>query len=276
MNNFQNTLIRCSSLSYLFTEPKEKKDKLAGKLSKTAKTHLIQVYAREIWGVEKDLLTKQMSKGIQAEEEGITLLSRIDKKLYVKNEDRKENEWISGHADILHGEEVVDIKLSWDAFTFLANLDDNVKDEYFYQLQGYMDLWGLNRARIAYCLVDTPESIRNDEKYRLLRKMDVATEENPDFLRAWEKVERGMIFSHIPPEHRVICQTVLRDQEIIDQIPEKVARARMFLQELHDKHISPQKVKDHAENILQGLNEADEIHAGKKNGKSFDDFLKGV
>jgi hypothetical protein len=243
MTDFSKTLIRCSSLSCLFTEPQKKEDKLAGKLSKTAKSHLIQVYAREVWGVEKDILTKQMSKGIIGEEEGITLLSRVDRKLYVKNDERKENEWISGHADILDDEEVVDIKLSWDAFTFLANLDDNVNDVYFYQLQGYMALWGLKRARIAYCLVDTPESIRNDEKYRLLRKMDVATEENPDFLRAWEKVEMGMIFNHIPPEHRVICQTVLRDDEIIEKIPAKVERAREFLQELHEKHLQTNKIE---------------------------------
>jgi hypothetical protein len=243
MHDFSSTLIRCSSLSCLFTEPQKKEDKLAGRLSKTAKTHLIQVYAREIWGVEKDILTKQMSKGVIAEEEGINLLGLVDRKLYFKNDERKENEWISGHADIKEDDEVIDIKLAWDAFTFLANLDDNVKDEYFYQLQGYMVLWGLKRARIAYCLVDTPESIRNDEKYRLLRKMDVATEENPDFLRAWEKVERGMIFSHIPPEHRVICQEVLLDEEIIAKIPEKVERAREFLAELQEKHFQTNKIQ---------------------------------
>lgn len=235
--DFSDTLIRCSSLSCLFTEPQKKDDKLAGRLSKTAKTHLVQVYAGLIWGVGKDIVTKQMQKGIVAEEEGITLLSRVDKKFYTKNADRKENEWVSGHCDIEEVDEIIDIKLSWDAFTFLANLTEECKDEYFYQLQGYMWLWNKNKARISYCLVDTPESIRNDEKYRLLRKMDVATEENPDFLKAWERVERGMIFNHISPELRVINQIVDRDEEIIAKIPEKVARAREFLQELHQKHI---------------------------------------
>jgi hypothetical protein len=237
MIDFSKTLIRCSSLSCLFTEPQSKADKLAGNLSKTAKTHLIQVYTNAIWGVEKDLTTKQMDKGIIGEEEGITLLSRVDGKMYVKNDERKENEWISGHADVLDAEEVVDIKLSWDAFTFMANLADDVNDMYFYQLQGYMALWGLNRARIAYCLVDTPESIRNAEKYRLLTKMDVISEESPAFKVAWEKMERNMIFDHIDPNLRVICHYVERDQEIIDQIPTKVARAREFLWELSKKHL---------------------------------------
>ena len=57
------SLIRSSSLACLFTDPVSKADKEAGILSKTAKSHLIEVYAREIWGVEKDIVTKQMKTG---------------------------------------------------------------------------------------------------------------------------------------------------------------------------------------------------------------------
>jgi hypothetical protein len=249
MIDFSKTLIRCSSLSCLFTEPQSKADKLAGNLSKTAKTHLIQVYTNAIWGVEKDITTKQMDKGIICEEEGITLISRVEGKMYVKNDERKENEWISGHADVLNGDEVMDIKLSWDAFTFLSNLADDVNPMYYYQLQGYMELWGLNRARISYCLVDTPESIRNAEKYRLLTKMDVISEESPAFIKAWEKLERSMIFDHIDPELRVINHYIERDQEIIDQIPAKVTRAREFLWELSKKHLRHNQLAHEAQKI---------------------------
>ena len=235
--NFQNTKIRCSSLSCLFTEPQSKADKEAGKLSKTAQSHLIEVYAREIWGVEKDIVTKQMQKGIEAEEEGITLLIRVDKKPYLKNMERRENGWISGHCDIEDEDEIIDIKLSWDAFTFLPKLIETVDKVYEYQVQGYMWLWNKNKARIAYCLVDTPENIREGEKYRLLRSMDVVTEESPEFLKAWQKLESNMKFGHIPPHQRVICHEVARNEEIIAKIPEKVEKAREFLAELHQKHL---------------------------------------
>jgi hypothetical protein len=44
---FYNTLIHCSSIGKLLTEPQLKADKEAGELSKTAKTHLIEVYANK-------------------------------------------------------------------------------------------------------------------------------------------------------------------------------------------------------------------------------------
>lgn len=238
MFDFSKTLIRCSSLGDLFTEPVSKADKDAGILSKTAKTHLIEVYANEIWGVEKDIVTKQMRKGRQAEEEAITLLSRVDKRLYEKNDKREMNEWISGHADIVEEQEIIDTKVSWDAFTFLSKLIESIDKDYMYQLQGYMWLWNKPKARISYCLVDTPDNIIQGEKYRLLRSMDVISEENPEFIEAARILESNMKFSHIPMELRVINHYIYRDEEIISKIPGKVQGAREFLSELSAKHLS--------------------------------------
>jgi hypothetical protein len=236
MTDFSKTLIRCSSLSCLFTEPQSKEDKLAGRLSKTAQSHLVEVYAREIWGVEKDIVTKQMRKGTEAEEDGITLISIVDGKLYVKNDERKENEWICGHADIVEDDLLTDLKLSWDAFTFLPKLIEPVNKDYYYQLQGYLWLWGQDKGRLSYGLVNTPESIIQGELYRLLRSMNVISEESPKYKEAARKLISNMKFDHIPMEQRVIHQFIGRDEEIIAQIPEKVEKARKFLQELYEKH----------------------------------------
>lgn len=236
MTNFEETLIHCSSLSCLFTEPISKSDKEAGILSKTAKSHLIEVYARELWGYEKDIVTKQMRKGTNAEEHGITLLSSLDKKLYYKNDERKENSFICGHADIVTDDEIIDIKLSWDAFTFLPKLIEDIDKSYYCQLQGYLWLWNKEIGRICYCLVDTPDNIIEGEKYRLLRSMDVVSEESPEFLEAAIKLENNMKFDHLPIQQRVISHFVYRDEEIISKIPAKVKRAREFLNEIYDIH----------------------------------------
>jgi len=241
---WNKTLIRCSSLSSLFTEPQAKADKDAGKLSKTAKAHLIEVYAGELWDVEKDIITKQMQKGIQAEEEALTLLSRVDKKLYIKNQERFANEWICGHPDIIQPDEIVDTKVSWSAFTFLPKLVEEVEKDYYYQLQGYLWLTDRFKARISYCLVDTPDNIIQGEKYRLLRSMDVISEESPEYVAAAKKLESNMRFGHIPKELRVINHFVDRDESIIEKIPAKVEKAREFLIELHEKHLSLYKTKE--------------------------------
>lgn len=244
MYDLSKALIRCSSLACLFTEPQAKADKEAGLLSKTAKSHLIETYAREIWGIEQDITTPQMKKGTIAEEDGITTLSRVDKRFYTKNTERKENEWLSGHADIVEEDEIVDIKLSWNALTFLPKLIEPIDKVYEYQLQGYMWLYNKPKGRISYCLVDTPDNIIQSEKYRLLRSMDVVSEEDPSYQIAARKLESNMKFSHIPPELRVINHYVDRDDEIIAKIPAKVERAREFLIELAEKHLSyyPQSV----------------------------------
>ncbi len=236
--NFSNVLIRCSSLSCLFTEPKSKADKDAGELSKTAKSHLIEVYAGVLWGVERDILTKAMKKGVEAEEDGITLLSRVDKIMYEKNKEREANQYLTGHPDIIEENRITDLKLSWDAFTFLPKMMEEMDDMYFYQLQGYMWLFGKDKGRISYALVDTPESIINGEKYRLLKNMDVISDLSPEYVKASERLERSMKFSHIDPKLRIIHQYCDRDEEVIAKIPQKVEKARQFLADLYQKHIS--------------------------------------
>ncbi len=239
--NWEETKIRCSSLGSLFTEPQSKEDKLAGKLSATAKKHLIEIYARELWGVEKDLVTKQMQKGIEVEAEAIQMLSVLDGELHHKNQEQASNGWISGHADIIEENRITDTKCSYDAFTFLPKLTEEIEKGYMYQLQGYMWLHNKPFGRISYLLVDTPDNIIQSEKYRLLRSMDVISEESPEYLRAAAKLESNMRFSHIPMELRAIHHYTEADPEIIEKIPQKVAKAREFLAELHEKHMSLNK-----------------------------------
>ena len=53
--NWNETLIRASSVGYLMTEPVTKADKEAGVLSKTAQRHLLDVYIAEKYGRNKDI-----------------------------------------------------------------------------------------------------------------------------------------------------------------------------------------------------------------------------
>ncbi len=242
MTDFSKTLIRCSSLSCLFTEPRDAAAKKRGELSKTAKTHLYKVYVKALWGKERDATTKYTEKGKLAQEEAVTMLSRLDKVFYTTNKIRKSNDWISGECDIETEDEIQDTKCSWDAETFAPNILEPLCDDYEYQAQGYLWLWGKDKARVRYCLVSAPEKILIDEKYKLLRQMDVVTEESPEFLEAWEKLKFNLTFDEIPIEHRVIDKIVTRNEQIIEQIPLKVTKAREFLAELYEKHLHSSKL----------------------------------
>lgn len=240
--NWSDTLIRCSSIGNLMTEPKDKAAKDAGELSKTAKTHLKNVYIQEKYGREKDIVTRQMQKGIEVEEDSITLLSRVQKKMLYKNEERLYNDYITGLPDIFEGksihesDSITDIKSSYDLFTFMSNIGEPLDSSYYYQLQGYMALSGAKIAYIAYCLVNTPAHIIESEKYYLLKKMDVISEESPEFIKEAMKIDKNMTFDDIPKEERVLIFTVERDDLIISKIYHKVLKARKYLTEFEQIH----------------------------------------
>jgi len=235
--NFSKTLFRSSSIGYLLTEPQTKADKEAGLLSKTAQKHLLDVYIAEKYGRKKDIQTKQMRKGVEVEQESINLLSLYLKKPFFKNEERFTNDYISGHPDIID-ECIIDIKSSYDLWTFMGNLPDKLDNLYYWQMQSYMWLTGKQKATIAYCLVNTPYSIIEQEKYYLLKNMDVISEESPEYVKEAMKLELNMKFDDIDIEERILMFNIDRSEDDILKIQYKVEKAREFLSEIEEKHLN--------------------------------------
>jgi hypothetical protein len=235
---WNDTHIRASSVGYLMTEPVTKADKEAGLLSKTAQKHLLDVYIAEKYGRKKDIQTKQMKKGIEVEQESIDLLSMYLKMPFNKNEQRFTNDFISGSPDIIDNDRIIDIKSSYDLWTFIGNIPDKLDNLYYWQMQSYMWLTGTKSAVIAYCLVNTPENIIEQEKYYLLKKMDVATEENPEYAKEAMKIEFNMSFDDIAMEERILMFHVSRNEDDILRIQQKVEKAREFLKEIEETHLN--------------------------------------
>jgi hypothetical protein len=230
--------IRASSVGYLMTEPQSKADKEAGLLSKTAQKHLLDVYIAEKYGRRKDIQTKQMKKGIEVEQDSIDLLSIYLKMPFTKNEQRFTNDYITGLPDIIDNDRIIDIKSSYDLWTFIGNIPDKLDSLYHWQMQSYMWLTGTKSAVIAYCLVNTPENIIEQEKYYMLKKMDVATEENPEYVKEAMKIEFNMSFDDIKLDERILMFNVSRNEDDILRIQQKVERAREFLRELEETHLN--------------------------------------
>ena len=101
-----------------------------------------------------------------------------------------------------------------------------------------MWLTGTRSATIAYCLVNTPESIIQQEKYYLLKKMDVISEESPEFIKEAMKIEFNMTFDDISINERILTFNVNRNEDDILRIENKVLKARTFLQELEQTHLN--------------------------------------
>lgn len=230
------------------TEPRNAGDKKAGNLSETAKTHLIDVFVSNKYGRNTDIQNKYIQKGLLVEEDSITLYSRLTKTFYKKNEEPLTNDYIKGTPDLFSGksiqkaDHITDIKSSFDVFTFFRNHNNDLNNLYYWQVQGYMDLTGAKTASVAYCLVDTPDVIINDEKRKLMWKMGVATSENEDFKQACDELDRLLTYSDIPMNERLIEFFVERNDEQIELMHKRVEKAREYLIALEERLVKSRKL----------------------------------
>lgn len=216
-------------------------------LSATCKSYLIECYVTERYGREKEVYSKYMEKGLAVEEDSLTLYSLVKGEFFKKNEERIENAYLTGCPDIREPRHVRDLKSSWDLFTFYSSKLSKIDSGYDWQLTGYTWLDNAESGTLAYCLIDTPEPLINKEVNKLMWDMGAATSESPEFLEAKAKLEHQMRFGDIPREERVHEKFVRRDEQKINQIPDRVKECREWLSELHrnltERTVSLQEVE---------------------------------
>src|SRR5690554_1862721 len=159
MNQFK---IRASAAGKIMTNPRSKSELI----SETAISYVHDWLKESIYGVKKDFTSKYTEKGTLLEDEGIDkAITWLDLPLVLKNEKRVEDEYFTGSPDLILEDEIIDIKLSWDAFTFPLFEDELPEKDYFYQVQIYMHLTGKKKARVVYLLLNTPEEIAKWETH---------------------------------------------------------------------------------------------------------------
>jgi len=209
-------LFRCSSVGKLMGEPKKKGELLTD----TAKAHIRQLAAEDIFGIDFTVRSKEIDKGTQCEEASIALYNSVFGKSLTKNCERRCDEYLSGETDLPDVGEVVDIKTAWSVATFPISEEDIAETQrklYEWQLRAYMRLWNKPRGRIAYCLVDTP-----------------------DDLCKWEDPQLHMV-GHIPEHMRVTTWSYERDAELEAAMIEKIKHAREYyarvIRQFHETHI---------------------------------------
>lgn len=215
-------------------------------LSVGAKSHLKKVYAYAKygkWSASMDKGTKETNKGILAEQDSINLICLLEDKNLQKNEERISNEFLTGIPDLFMGENVtvaqyiIDVKTSWDIETFLNTLGKPLNTAYWWQIQGYMAITGAKLGEVSYCLVNTPESLLNHERYKLKERMDIVTDEDPEYRLEEMKLINNMKFDDIPEKERRIRFLVERDDEAIEKIYKKVLKCREYLSEIEELHL---------------------------------------
>lgn len=219
MKDFSLYKFRCSGLSNLMTNGR-KKDELLGE---TAKSYLRDIYIQETFGRDRSYQTisKYTKKGTMVESDSLDLVEKVTGQKYFKNAKHLENDFIQGTPDIILPERIVDIKSSWDLWTFSGVTGEQAYKDYFYQLFGYMWLTGTREADLMYCLVNTPEELIVDDLYRLSY-----------VIQDTEPLRVNYIFDDIAPELRFKKYVFEFAQDVADQVTERVEAAREYLKGL--------------------------------------------
>ena len=223
--DFTDYKFRCSALGKLMVNPRSKSETL----SETTKTYLKQLHKEEVFGKKKEITSKHMEKGIEVEEASITLLTDVTGFLFIKNKERRSNDFICGTPDNTQGK-IRDIKSSWSMDTFPIYETDIPNKDYFWQLQGYMMLWGFDSAELCYCLVDTPEMLIMDEMRKQSWKHGYI--ELPEEME--NEIRNNMTFSDIPKEYRVKTFDVQFDEEVIQNLEDRIIECRNYLNGLSE------------------------------------------
>ena len=197
---------RASQLGKLMTSSRTKGEAL----SQTAKSYIIQKAKEDFFDYRSELNNKYITKGLAQEQDSINLLNLVRLEDYKKNEDRAENEWLTGSCDIITENLIIDIKTSWSLETFPATTYE-LKDTSDYEWQGRAYMWLYDRPRfeLCYVMVTTAPEIMGDYENGALHYVD-----------------------HIAPEKRITSITFERDKEIEIQMAERLILATEFYNEV--------------------------------------------
>jgi len=190
----------------------EKRDKKP-ELTKGVKMTCVKIFGEWYYERRRRTKSKYLKKGIEVEEDSITLLSLVDSKMYLKNEGRHTNKYFTGEHDISDKKKVedssiiLDAKSCWDMETFQkSKFDDLVEPRYKGQLNIYQNIHPhIEKLELAYCLVNSPLIFIMDEISKLNWEFGVNEEtlNIPEkYIKECINVERNHIFDMGLFKHR--------------------------------------------------------------------------
>jgi len=200
--NFKHYKIRCSSLPKIVGAK--------GQLTQSAESYLKDLYVKEVYGRQKTLSNKYLTKGNEQEDASISLYRKVNQIFTQKNELKYANDFIEGTPDLIlesRKKIVIDIKTCWDIWTYIDKDRKTAKKDYFWQVAGYSMLTGINKVQIAYTLLNNSEYeiYRQYEKAKWnLQIMEDGTEDTSEaLLQLEDTVRKNNIYDDIPNKERV-------------------------------------------------------------------------
>jgi len=251
--------IRCSAIGHIMTNAKgsvtekqfleidnlKSKDKLTEKqterlneltykrdnpeLSETAKSYCRDWLKSKLYKRKLEFTSKYTDKGLIMEDESIDFVGEmLGIGLLFKNENKAEDDFMTGTNDIDVPNLVIDIKnsWSWETFPTFENKIPNIM--YYWQLQGYMNLYKKPKGKLIYVLSDTPQHLiereaRNYCYYNGYGELDMET---------YNEFHRKLTYKDVPDELKIKIYDIERNDQDIQAIKDRVMLCGKYINHL--------------------------------------------
>ena len=199
-------------------------DRSGKAMGETAKTYAKEWLITEITGKEKDIKSKYISRGNEMESAAIDRVAKYYNCELEKNEINLENEYFTGTFDAKTEIRVIDTKVPFDAFTFPFFVSV-VDSDYYGQLQIYMELTGLKKASLCYCLENGSTEQIDRLSWQIAKELD---KDEPD-IDDWEEAEKRLSYDHLPDEMRIKVFEFEYDEAYIAKAKQRVIETREYI-----------------------------------------------
>lgn len=195
-------------------------------LGKTGETYIKKWRLAEKFKRNVEIKNKYLERGNVSEDESVAFAGNyLGLKLF-KNEQYFENDFFTGTPDIIIGKElIIDMKNSWDWSTFPFFETEIPTKDYFGQLQIYMNLTGIKKAKLIYALLDTPEHLIEKEAWYHCKNLGL---EELD-VEIFEEFQKKMTYSDIPKKDRIKVFDIDYDPVFIEKIKKRVLECRLLI-----------------------------------------------
>jgi hypothetical protein len=207
-------------------------------ISQGTKTYCKKWLKEQTFKRRKEFTSKYTEKGNITEDNSIDFIAdQLGFGMLIKNETFFSNEYFDGTPDVVISILVIDAKNSWDQDTFPLYETEIPEDDYYGQLQGYMNLTGKRKSLLVYILSDTPINIIEREAYFWCR--DNGYEELD--IEVHKEFIRKMTYNDIPNEDKIKVFEVEYDEAYIKEKELGVKLCREYIKELIDQRESEKK-----------------------------------
>ena len=212
--------IRCSAIGKIMTNARSKTETL----SKTTKSFLEEWSKEQIYNRKKEIFSKYLDKGNAVEVDSLNFIAKeLDISNLKKNEESFSNGFLTGTPDAIVDDAlqhyIIDVKNSWDCFSFPLYFNSVPNKDYYWQAQGYMALTDIDRYKLIYTLMDTPEDLIQREYFG---------DESTDLVEFSSKYK----YSNIDSRYRIKVFEIYRNEEDIRKIYDRVEECRSYLKSL--------------------------------------------